>query len=107
MYPFSPPKVGSVVTQVRRHFSTVFRTQLYSIKQLYPYQTANRMDYTPVLINFLNSQAKSYLHFFQTFSIHMSLLGPTPPPPKIKISKNIPIFKADDETDTSNHRPIS
>ena len=28
-------------------------------------------------------------------------------PPKLKISKIIPIFKADDETDTSNYRPIS
>ena len=35
-------------------------------------------DYTPVLLNFLNTQAKSYLQFFQTFSIHLSLLGPTP-----------------------------
>ena len=52
------------------------------------------MAYTPVLLNFLNTQAKSYLQFFQTFSIHLSLLGP---PPK----------KADDETDTSNYRPIS
>ena len=52
------------------------------------------MAYTPVLLNFLNTQAKSYLQFFQTFSIHLSLLGP---PPK----------KADDETDTSNYRPVS
>ena len=28
-------------------------------------------------------------------------------PKKLKISKIIPIFKADDETDTSNYRPIS
>ena len=28
-------------------------------------------------------------------------------PQKLKISKMIPIFKADDETDTSNYRPIS
>ena len=52
------------------------------------------MNYTPVLLNFLNTHATSYLQFFQTFSIHLSLLGP---PPK----------KADDETDTSNYRPIS
>ena len=28
-------------------------------------------------------------------------------PKKLKMSKIIPIFKADDETDTSNYRPIS
>ena len=28
-------------------------------------------------------------------------------PPKLKISKIIPIFKADDETHTSNYRPVS
>ena len=36
------------------------------------------MAYTPVLLNFLNTQAKTYLQFFQIFSIHLSLLGPTP-----------------------------
>ena len=36
------------------------------------------MAYTPVLLNFLNTQAKSYLQFFQIFSIHLSLLGLTP-----------------------------
>ena len=36
------------------------------------------MAYTPVLLNFLNTQGKSYLQFFQTFSIHLSLLRPTP-----------------------------
>ena len=46
--------------------------------KFYLYQTANRMAYTPVLLNFLNTQAKSYLQFFQIFSIHLSLLGLTP-----------------------------
>ena len=36
------------------------------------------MAYTSVFLNFLNTEATSYLQFFQTFSIHLSLLGPTP-----------------------------
>ena len=63
------------------------------------------MAYTPVLLNFLNAQAKLYLQFFQTFSIHLSLLEPTPK--NLKCQKLYPIFKTDDETDTSNYRPIS
>ena len=31
--------------------------------QFYLYQTANRVAYTPVLVNFLNTQAKSFLQF--------------------------------------------
>ena len=43
------------------------------------------MAYTPVLRNFLNARAKSHLHFFQTFLIHLSLLGP--PPQNLKYQK--------------------
>ena len=66
--------------------------------QFYLYQTANRMAYTPVLVNLLNTQAKSFLQFFQTFSIHLSL-GVYPK--NLKCQKLYPTFKAVDETDTS------
>ena len=63
------------------------------------------MTYTPVLLNFFNTQPTSYLQFFQIFSIHLSLLGPTPQ--NLKYQKIIPIFKAVDKTDTFNYGAIS
>ena len=59
--------------------------------QFYLYQTANRIAYTPVLVNFLNTQAKSFPQFFQTFSIHLSL-GVYPQ--KRKMSKIIPYLQS-------------
>ena len=64
------------------------------------------MAYTPVLLNFLNTEAKSYLQFFQKFSTHLSL-SLEAYPKQLKMSKILPIFKDDHETNTSNYRPIS
>ena len=62
------------------------------------------MAYTPVRLNFLilkGSHISSSFRYSQYICLSWGL------PPKLKISKIIPIFKADDETNTSDFRPIS
>ena len=54
--------------------------------QILSMQTANRMAYTPVLLNFLDTQAKSYLQFFFGHSQYICLSWGLPP--KTKNIKN-------------------
>ena len=64
------------------------------------------MAYTPVLLNFLNTQATSYLSSVLSDILNISVsLGAYLK--KLKMLNIIPIFKADDEADTSNYSPVS
>ena len=62
------------------------------------------MAYTPVRLNFLILKGS---HISSSFRHSQHICHSWDLPQKLEMSKIIPIFKADDETNTSDFRPIS